>query len=217
MAMANKPPDPTTKQTFYITLHALDRMRTRSEAAAHLSDAALIRILDDAIVAATEDLANIQDVTDSSGDPAQLVFINKESLNTLVVDGKVYALIKDNERKDSQYKKAVITVLSESMVKKHYTFRGNGKALNSAMADQLKDVTPHVPGPVVHDDSPETGEFVPPCPQKVEELGYLVLDHMMQDEIPEVTREKARELARSDPHVRIYRFVPFTVSVELGD
>ena len=98
--------------TRYVTDHAIDRMRERAKAAAHLDDDVLRGLLDDAISSALP--KHGKEVRDNEGELATIVRLDQDVLDGVTMDGAVYALIKANRASDSKFAMAVITVLPET-------------------------------------------------------------------------------------------------------
>lgn len=157
----------TSEQQLYITHHALERLRERSDAAVHLDDNALCRVLDDATRNAMADSENVFEVVDQN-ENARLVRISGEAMDGLLLKGLFFVLLKPNSREDSKRKLAVITVLTEGMARKHYHIDLPSKGFCNPLADKLKglNITPAPP--------PEPEPEPVPTPEP-EEATYLVL------------------------------------------
>jgi hypothetical protein len=168
----------TSEQQFYVTHHALDRLRERSEPAGHLDDNALCRVLDDATRNAMADSDNVFEVVDQD-EEARLVRISGDALDGLLLSGQFFVLLKPNSREDSKRKLAVITVLTESMARKHYHIDCPSNGFGNPLADKLKglNITPAPPKPKEPDPplpAPEPepeAEYLVICDRKVQQRG----------------------------------------------
>jgi hypothetical protein len=203
MAMASKPPARIRETSYYVTKHALDRMRERSDrTSACLDDFALALLIDDAVHLAMLTPANVYQVQDDRGEEAQLVYIGPQDWDQSLVSGSLFALIKENDKKDSPRKYSVVTILSEHMGRKRYLGDETGGSINTSLAEQLKGVQ-------VNSDGKQK-ESVPQSPD------YIVLRPWKDDKPSPMTKEEALEEARMDPRVEIYKRQRFVVKVEFA-
>ena len=205
MAMAGSPPAWTTNQTYYVTRHAIERIRTRSQPASHLDDAPLCRLIDDAVVRGLKIEGNSFEVKDDNNEKAILVLLDGDCLDELLIQGDVYALLKENHKSDSNYSKAVVTVLTTVMVDKFYRDQIDGKKqFSNTMADQLSRI-----------ELKQEKHVEKPQPKK----DYIiVVDDQIKSRYTRQELEKALEIFANGPGAfEVYRRVPTKIKVELEE
>jgi hypothetical protein len=121
----------------YVSRHAVEVLRDRSEAAGYMEDNVLRRALDDAVVSAMA-TGDTHSVVDNEGAEATLCHLTNH-LDGMLIRGKIYALVKENGR-DSDKRDAVVTVLTENPAKKMIErAKDKSEPFNPALA-ALKEV-----------------------------------------------------------------------------
>lgn len=221
MAKAYKPPTNGSSPRRYVSRHAVERLRGRAEAATHLDDAALERVLDDAVEAADRDGARSHRFVDSDGTEATLLEVGP-SLDGLTARGEVWALLKPNYSKLSPLAEAVVTVLGPGAAASIRRGEsplppsapgGGGEPFNPALADALRGVA-LPPAPAAPDLPPES-PAEPPRPLAGERV-YFVLGRGEHLGGP-YDRAEALEALRREPDAVLLRRVPFRVGIELEE
>lgn len=209
----------------YVSSHAVGRLRERADAEGHLDDDFLGRVLDDAVERAYAAGRN-ENVLDERGEPADLVDL-KDCFDDLLVRGEVFALVKANDRRDSRYKEAIVTVVGDKAaagIREQTKEAKLGKEpFNPALSSELAGVVevkkswidPANCGSGCGGAGEDCGS--PECSPRE----YLVLTACVDgtsEPTPSLTRAEAVARAKKNPeNVRIYRLVPFRIEVKLEE
>jgi len=135
MAKAYKAPSGTTPLRFYVTEHALERLRERvcELDIGYRGDYDLAHWLDEAVFESIK--AGAVEAVIDDGDPARLVALHKENYSPT----PFYALVKTNKAnyKTSDAEEAIVTILDEAMVtsrRKRKWKTGSGGVVAAALA-----------------------------------------------------------------------------------
>lgn len=205
MAKAAQPPKQSKSQKFYISNHAMERLRTRSEAAAYMNDDALARVLDDAVRQAICDEKCVEHTVDNKGEEARIVHLPPRYLDRSIIDGNIYVLVKEDTHNPDQ--QTVVTVLTREMKPKiddKPPLRSVSK-INDSLAGQLKGIKIQ--------EAPPPDIKPLPATDTVERLYVVVVDGVLhsrgtKEEIIDVVRLIGKD-------AKVYKEVPVKINVEI--
>lgn len=228
----------TSSQKRYISKHAVERARERATFAQHLDDIDVTRLVDDAVDAAMKDAGKIDAVLDEEGALAKLVDISKD-LDGSLCSGTVFALVKDNLRREN-YREAVVTIVGDKAAAS-IREQSKGKEPFNPLAAKLAsvDVTVTAPEPVV--EQIKRGELTgmsvagpkldprdprwdepdpePDAPNVGDERLYLLTGSggaiIDSDLTEDEARERLDELVRSGKRPRLWVEVPVNIEVKV--
>lgn len=110
MGMAHRPPENGKRQRYYISKHALDRLRQRTKVLIQYDDMDICGLVNEAVEKAVHATA-FREIIDSKGVPARLVDLTN-TLDPLLAMGSVWALVK-SDVKDGD-REAVVTIVENS-------------------------------------------------------------------------------------------------------
>jgi len=107
MGMSHRPPDNGREGKFFVTEHALERLRERARIFVQYSNPDLIGLVNEAAESSTG-ATKPRDIIDSKGEPAQLAELTDHLDQTLAV-GSVWALIK--QPRTNERRPAIVTII----------------------------------------------------------------------------------------------------------
>lgn len=110
MGMAHRPPENGKRARYYISKHALDRLRQRTKVLIQYDDMDICGLVNEAVEKAVHATA-FREIIDSKGAPARLVDLTN-TLDPLLAMGSVWALVK-SDVKDGD-REAVVTIVENS-------------------------------------------------------------------------------------------------------
>lgn len=168
-----------------------------------MSDSDLARVLDDALHRALQD-NNFSHMTDRNGEDATLVHLTSDRLDPFLIEGEIYLLVKDDKHDPAQ--KTVVTVLTESMISRHFHAEKKD-GFNNGMATQLKDVV--IP---TKEEQPMERAAVTPedDPYYIVISDGVILGEGNKDHISTL-------VGQLGDRGKVYREVPVHISAEIGD